>query len=101
MIGVERLDGGGVAVIHCCYVTGTINPIADGGQLVPITYTVDFSKYTPGSDPEMGVPAMIRIDGAAHQVLGAILARDYLSAPLQLAGPFVYNQPHYNTAALP
>lgn len=43
--------------------SGAVAPLSQGGVLVPIQLTVDFSRFSPGSDPSLGQPAVLEIDG--------------------------------------
>lgn len=88
--------------------SGSIKPLPAGGQLIPINFTIDFSKYvTPStgdnadSAPAMGVPAVLKITGGAQPVYVAILAvKDQITSPIPVVN-YTFNENIFNRAALP
>lgn len=91
--------------------TGTATSIPKGGNLIPITYTVDLTQTidtTPGDSEgsNMGELAVLKIDGGGMPlyvgVLGADM-RDFFDQswlPIQFM-PIKYNNLIYNKSALP
>jgi hypothetical protein len=81
--------------------SGTVLPVPGGGQLIPVNYSIDFSKFVQPDDQEQGIPAVIKFSGGSMPMYIAVLAvKDWLSSPMQMAGPPVYNQTTFNTSAL-
>ena len=91
--------------------TGTVTSIPKGGNLVPITYTVDLTQTidtTPGDSEgsNMGELAVLKITGGGMTVYVGVLGadmRDFFDQswlPIQFM-PIKYNNLIYNKSALP
>jgi hypothetical protein len=82
--------------------SGALTSIAAGGQMVPISWQIDFSKFTqPSVDQDVGRPAIIKISGGAMDVfIGIVAAKDQNTAPQNLI-TFTNNSSTFNKAGIP
>jgi hypothetical protein len=72
--------------------SGTLTPVALSGQMVPISWSVDFSKFVPPTtDHDVGRPAVVKISGGAMDVyIGIVAVKNENTAPQNLVG-FAFN----------
>jgi hypothetical protein len=82
--------------------SGSLSPVPLGGQIVPISWNIDFSKFTsPPEDADAGKPAIIKISGGAMDVyIGVLAVKDQ-----NTVGPnymsLAFNSSVFNKAGIP
>ena len=88
--------------------SGTVKPLTSGGKLVPINYSIDFSKFTQpsqlgGADSAdgMGIPALLKITGGMAPVYASVLAvKDQRDTPITTA-QYNMTETVFNKESLP
>ena len=81
--------------------SGTVVPVPSGGQLVPINFSIDFSKFTQPSDPGQGIPVIIKFTGGSMPMyIGIDAVKDQITSAIPIAGPFVYNETVFKPCSL-
>ena len=82
--------------------TGTIQSVGAGGTMVPITFTVDFSKVPANADSDtLNIVGALRITGAVMPVYAAVIAQHDDSYPPLDSGPFSPLITIFNRNAIP
>jgi hypothetical protein len=82
--------------------TGSLNPVVLGGQAIPISWSIDFSKFiNPPEDADAGRPAVIKISGGTMDVYVAVLAVKDQNTVAPNYMNIVSNSSIFNKAGIP
>jgi hypothetical protein len=81
--------------------SGTVVPVPSGGRLIPVNFSIDFSKFTQPADPSQGIPVIIKFTGGSMPMyIGIDAVKDQITSAIPIAGPFVYNETVFKPCSL-